>query len=361
MRHFFILALLLLSVLMNSCDLGSTRYETVTSISFSTVKFLPVEVDSFQMESPYSESFACDTAANVCDITITRQSTSSFTFKGRFYSNNYELGFIHTNIQDTMKDTLPIVITLDQYYYSTYSGFYNNDSTNVFVDTSKYYSIYLSTLRCKAGSSHCMQDARDEKTYRTVDINGVTWMAENLNYSMGYDEYYNDEYSYCYNSSAEYNSYYAPSFSCEQRGRLYNATAALGSACPSGWHLPTDMEWNELEHAAGMASQYDDSLGFRGTHASALRGNADLWPEGTLFTGDLGFNATSSGSYDNFGGYVSYSWYYDDDASVIYWSSTADSNYNNLYTRTLYYDSVGVKRSSHSSDQARLSIRCVKD
>ncbi len=361
MRYFYILVLFLLGLAIQSCDLGSTRYETVTTISFSTVKFQPVEVDSFRMESPYYESYTCDTAKNVCEIRLTRQNESDFTFKGIFFSNETELGFIHADIQDTMKDTLPIVITFNEYDYSSYSGFYYDDSTNVYVDTSSYFSIYLKSIRCKAGSSHCMQDLRDDKTYRTVNINGTTWMAENLGYAMGYNESYNYEYSYCYNSSSDYNSYYAPSYSCELRGRLYNATAALGSACPTGWHLPTDMEWNDLEHATGMASHYDDSLGFRGTHASALRGNADLWPEGTLFTGDLGFNATSSGSYDNFGGYVSYSWYYDDNASVIYWSSTTDSIYNNLYTRTLFYDSLGVKRSTHSSDQALLSIRCVKD
>lgn len=90
------------------------------------------------------------------------------------------------------------------------------------------------------------------RKYRTIEIGGRCWFADNLNRMIPTGGKGN---ALCYNNSED---------SCNVYGRLYNfyaatqtstATAGIESKqgiCPKGWHVPSNQEWIELFAALGM-------------------------------------------------------------------------------------------------------------
>ena len=100
---------------------------------------------------------------------------------------------------------------------------------------------------------------RDGRVYKTVKINGITVMAENLNYADSVNSPYIKGQIQCYKND---------STNCLKGGRYYSWTAAMNidpkwlndtpygvvgliktphqGICPNGWHIPTDEEWRKL-------------------------------------------------------------------------------------------------------------------
>ena len=74
---------------------------------------------------------------------------------------------------------------------------------------------------------------------------------------------------------------------CTRLGRLYTWSDALDS-CPAGWHLASDVDWQELELSAGMAAADVFKADSRGD------GVGDRLKK----TGDTGFNAELGGWFD---------------------------------------------------------------
>jgi len=99
------------------------------------------------------------------------------------------------------------------------------------------------------GGGSCVGDKGNNiANYKTKQIGNQTWMAENLNYNVEgsrevkYDVKSGYIYSTLSNAEIEANN--------AKYGRLYDWETAM-KVCPSGWHLPSADEWQELVDFAG--------------------------------------------------------------------------------------------------------------
>jgi uncharacterized protein (TIGR02145 family) len=173
-------------------------------------------------------------------------------------------------------------------------------------------------------------DSRDGKKYKTVKIvlktAPQTWMAENLSY--------NAEGSKCYNNKEE---------NCRQYGRLYNWETAM-KACPEGWYLPSEEEWETLRIIIGS------------TKLKAKSGWNDYQGESGNGTDDFGFSALPGGECSDYGffqGVGNYS---------VWWSSSEDERRYSAYTRRMNYPyGYGDLRCEAGNKSCLFSVRCVMD
>jgi uncharacterized protein (TIGR02145 family) len=178
-------------------------------------------------------------------------------------------------------------------------------------------------------------DKRDRQTYKSVKIGKQTWMAENLNYSTtGSWRYDSKKINY-----AKY-------------GRLYNWKAAK-TACPKGWHLPSDKEWKKLEMQLGMSQSEADDTGYRGTgEVKNIKSNSS-WKGNSNDTNSSRFNALPGG-YRYSGGR-----FYTLRVTGFWWSATEHSSASS-WSRRLNYDANDIGRNYYDKESG-YSIRCLKD
>lgn len=186
-------------------------------------------------------------------------------------------------------------------------------------------SLTLVTFAQQAGT---LLDPRDEQSYKTLTKDGITWMAQNLNYEM--------PGSFCYDDKIE---------NCDDFGRLYTWEVAI-QACPEGWHLASVEEWQQLAKWGGEGG-YIDKI-YEKTVSNPLKGFNALTRSDHKFNALLGGNMNDSqifGSMKQYG---------------LYW--TSDS-----------YDVGKARRVRLNGDAKKLyigraygkgyaySCRCVKD
>ena len=181
-------------------------------------------------------------------------------------------------------------------------------------------------------------DPRDSTEYHFVVIGSQTWMAENLKY-----QFPDTTGWWCYNAAEE---------NCDTYGRLYDWNRAM-SACPAGWHLPSDAEWKQLEIKAGMLASNADSLGWRisGSAGIALKARKG-WNSGGNGENTVRFGAIPSGIFEdhayNFIGDI-----------ASFWSSTYTDE-THAWGRGLVYHAEGIYRWKYTKSSG-FSVRCIKN
>ena len=206
-------------------------------------------------------------------------------------------------------------------------------ASNVFGSNAKTETDYIDVS--SENPSGTVTDPRDGQTYTTVTYGNQIWFAENLNYETGT--------SWCYEDDPANGDIY---------GRLYEWNTAV-TACPDGWHLPSDNEWKILEMYLGMSQTEADAMFSRGTDEGEKMKSISGWANDGNGTNISGFNALPGGHRSNNGLFMGQTY------SALWWTSTeygggnawyrSVSNEDGKVTRMRLYESFGY------------SIRCIKD
>lgn len=196
-------------------------------------------------------------------------------------------------------------------------------------------------------STGTFTDTRDGHTYGWVRYGNLEWMTENLAYNINddvtnssiyqpIDNYENN------NDTTNLNKY----------GRLYTISGAL-TACPDGWRLPTDEDWQNLEKALGMNVSDATSKEWRGNVAFSML---------TIKGDTCALNLKLGGFYDKFTIASETHWRFMG-AFAFYWTSTKDGDKSGEYYfyRKLAYNRPEVYRQSMTPNSNMLSVRVVRN
>ncbi|PKM91225.1 hypothetical protein CVU82_04220 [Candidatus Falkowbacteria bacterium HGW-Falkowbacteria-1] len=184
-------------------------------------------------------------------------------------------------------------------------------------------------------------DARDGQIYKTVQIGGQCWFAENLNVgvkintcgagscvpgtncnqscvnrgsTVNYQEDNEILERYCYNDLESNCDIYGGLYQWEEMTQYIGVEGAQG-VCPDGWHIPTNTEWTQLTsyisdlenaqyHCSGNSFWVGKSLAsdylWNGSLSLCAVGNSDF----AELRNSTGFTVLPSGGRDDFGRFI---------------------------------------------------------
>ena len=232
--------------------------------------------------------------------------------------------------------------TLTDYFPHVGNTYYNNFA--IVVERADFSQSGLGQVRfITPGTSNI-----GGRTYRTVNIGGVEWLAENLDFKFSGCNiggggtpstpnawyYNNDEATYGIDGTRK----------C---GLLYNWHAVKhlndnrSTLCP-GWHVPTTSEWDALATAVGGAS----------TAGTKLKASGVSWASSWGGTDDYGFAALPAGS--RYSGS-----FHDVGSNALFWTATESSSAG----ASLRYFDTGASMYSDNYNKTNnaFSVRLVKD
>jgi len=182
------------------------------------------------------------------------------------------------------------------------------------------------------------------ETYQTVVIGTQTWFQRNLNYAVEGSKCYDNSGANCtkYGRLYDWATAMALSSDCNNVSCAFQVTAKHRGICPSGWHIPSDAEWDMLINFVGGSS-------IAGRYLKATSG----WDNGNNGEDKYGFSALpggychSSGSFSIVG------------SNGNWWSASEGLSYY-AYYRGMYYI-YEVKDFGNGTKGNLFSVRCVKD
>ena len=292
-----------------------------------------------------------------------------------------------------------------------YTFFWSSEGADVILN---YYNIgpqWSGDKEIKGASVRCvknvskgtMTDSRDGQVYKTVKIGSQIWMAENLNYKTFGSKCLSEEDRKCSdrmmrmvidmnsclsepdsNCSDDRNNdsllntcFSEPDSNCSKYGRLYSWDAAMGiadssstescddckaldftypvqGACPAGWHLPNEKEWETLIKTVGGNRLAGKVLKSTTGWSESVDENERYSRDGNG-SDDFGFAALPAG-YANV---EAVKRDYGKGHDARFWSSLGNYRSGATYFDLSNHTDLGYL--SYERKSYRFSVRCVKD
>lgn len=215
----------------------------------------------------------------------------------------------------------------------------------------------------------------DGNNYQTVIIGNQTWMSENLkvtHYADGtaiplventsfWDNLTQTDKAYCWNDNNAgtgniYGGLYTWAGATNGEGSSSSNPSGVQGVCPTGWHLPSDAEWKQLEMFLGMDQTQADAEGWRGSSEGGKikeSGTTHWNSPNTDATNESGFSALPAGHRYDYGTFENVG------NGTRFWSSE-NSTATSSWARSLSYSIGEIYRSSYRNDNG-FSVRCVKN
>ena len=135
-------------------------------------------------------------------------------------------------------------------------------------------------------------------------------------------------------------------------GVLYNFQATQQwDLCPSGWHVPSDEDWMELEYSLGLQQDSLSVVGYRGHLVGASMKSQDLWNGNN----QSGLEMLAGGGTVDSGEFVF------EGERGWYWTST-EAPAQAAWFRQLETSQSAVYRAHWNQNQeSGHSVRCIQD
>jgi uncharacterized protein (TIGR02145 family) len=176
-------------------------------------------------------------------------------------------------------------------------------------------------------------------------------MAKNLNYNASGSKCYSDDIANCATYGRLYNWVTAMALpsSCNSTSCSSQINAKHKGICPSGWHIPSNDDWNVLMKFLNPSCSDNSNCAGAGTKLKATSG----WNNSGNGEDTYGF-AALPGGYNSSNGSLF-------DVGVYgYWWSATEVSANFAYRRYMYYNSEYVSYNGNNKDDL-FSVRCLQD
>ncbi|MCK9305185.1 MAG: fibrobacter succinogenes major paralogous domain-containing protein [Bacteroidales bacterium] len=230
-------------------------------------------------------------------------------------------------------------------------GYYSKSSsiTTIVIDPASQESFSGQVF-----GTNYITDPRDGRQYYFTEIGNLFWFSQNLNWEGTGRPYGNiDALSHIYGRLYSWQ---------EATGGLSNPTGGAGSngACPPGWRVPTNQDWEELARHlnSGSPLSFDNEwkgLGSKLTVEALLNGSKiwkyspnnnkeNLYHWNALPGGNVSGTLSSFSNLNNYG----------------FWWSSSEATASTAPYRYIYFDSGDFSYNIANKTFFGASVRCVR-